>query len=52
MKVDKVVIFGARTMGHGLALLFAQGGLSVYLVDKSEALLRNAERLRRAFTNP
>lgn len=48
MKIEKVVIFGAGTMGYGLALAFAQGGLSVYLVDKSEAILRKAERLIRS----
>ena len=43
--IKKVVIVGAGTMGHSLALLFAKGGFKVSLVDKDPAALQKALHL-------
>jgi len=40
--IKKVVIVGAGTMGHSLALLFAKEGFAVNLVDKDPAALEKA----------
>lgn len=42
-KIRKVVVAGAGIMGHGVAQLMAQRGLTVNLVDKNEGLLRKAK---------
>jgi 3-hydroxybutyryl-CoA dehydrogenase len=44
-KSMKVVVAGAGTMGHGLALLMARGGHEVMLVDISEQILSRAMAL-------
>jgi len=43
--IKKVVIVGAGTMGHSLALLFAKGGFKVSLVDKDPGALERAIHL-------
>ena len=43
--MKNVVIIGAGTMGHSLALLFAKGGFGVNLVDKDPAALKKAIKL-------
>lgn len=43
--IKNVLIVGAGTMGHSLALLFAKGGLEVNLVDKDPAALEKAINL-------
>jgi len=48
MKIEKVVVFGAGTMGHGLAQTFAQEGYRVCLVDREQAILEKAHALIRS----
>lgn len=43
--IKNVLIVGAGTMGHSLALLFAKGGFEVSLVDKDPAALEKAINL-------
>jgi 3-hydroxybutyryl-CoA dehydrogenase len=43
--IKNVLIVGAGTMGHSLALLFARGGFEVNLVDKDQAALEKAANL-------
>jgi len=43
--IKKVVIVGAGTMGHSLALLFAKEGFEVNLVDKDPEALEKAVNL-------
>jgi len=46
-KVDHVSVVGAGTMGIGIALAFASAGLSVRLIDTSEASLeRGMQKIR------
>jgi 3-hydroxyacyl-CoA dehydrogenase len=40
--IQKVLVIGAGTMGHGFAQVFAQNGLDVTLVDETEKLLSQA----------
>ena len=40
--IKKVMVIGAGTMGHSIALVFAQGGYHVDLVDLNEGLLGKA----------
>ncbi|BAK54139.1 3-hydroxyacyl-CoA dehydrogenase/enoyl-CoA hydratase family protein [Sulfurisphaera tokodaii] len=42
MKLEKVLVVGAGTMGHGIAELFAIAGYEVYLSDISQEILDNA----------
>src|SRR5574342_410588 len=42
MEIKKVAVIGAGVMGHGLALVFAQGGLEATLVDTSQQILERA----------
>ncbi len=42
---EKILIVGAGTMGHSLALLFAKAGFKVALVDREEAALKLAMEL-------
>ncbi len=42
MEIKKVAVIGAGVMGHGLALVFAQGGLEATLVDISQQILERA----------
>ncbi len=42
MKLEKIVVIGAGTMGSGIAQWFTQAGLRVTLVDSSETQLRKA----------
>lgn len=40
--IKKVMVIGAGTMGHSIAMVFAQGGYHVDLVDLNEGLLGKA----------
>ncbi len=42
MKIEKVTVIGAGTMGNGIAHVFAQNGYSVTLVDVNAAQLEKA----------
>ncbi len=42
MKIDRIAVIGAGTMGNGIAHVAAQGGKSVRLLDVSEPLLERA----------
>jgi len=47
MNVDRVVVIGSGTMGHGIAQVCAQKGISVVMCDVSEELLKKAmEKIR------
>lgn len=51
MRIDwikRVLIIGAGTMGHSLAMVFAQGGYNVDLVDMKEEVLHKALGLIRS----
>jgi 3-hydroxyacyl-CoA dehydrogenase len=48
MKIQKVLVVGAGTMGHALVQAFAQGGLFVYCVDNNEDTLTKARGLIKA----
>ena len=37
--MKRAMVIGAGTMGHSIAMVFAQGGYEVDLVDLSETLL-------------
>jgi len=43
--IQTVAVIGAGTMGHSLALVFAQGGFRVWLNDVQEEILLKAQRL-------
>jgi 3-hydroxybutyryl-CoA dehydrogenase len=45
MEIRNVTIVGAGTMGHSLALVFAQEGYSVWLTDLREEILDKAKKL-------
>ena len=36
MKIERIVVIGAGTMGHGIAQIAAQAGFDVVLEDVSE----------------
>lgn len=42
MKVEKIVVVGAGTMGHGIAQVAAIGGFEVFLVDANPEALKGA----------
>lgn len=42
LKITKIAIIGAGTMGNGIAHIFAQEGFSVHLIDISQGALSNA----------
>ncbi len=44
-KIQKVAVIGAGTMGHSLALAFAQGGCDVWLNDVQDEILDKAKKL-------
>ncbi|MDI7260200.1 MAG: 3-hydroxyacyl-CoA dehydrogenase family protein [Thermodesulfobacteriota bacterium] len=46
--IKRILIVGAGTMGHSIAMVFAQGGYEVDLVDLEEDILRKALRLIRS----
>ena len=51
MRIDwikRVLVVGAGTMGHSIAMVFAQGGYEVDLVDLREEILDKALRLIRS----
>jgi 3-hydroxyacyl-CoA dehydrogenase len=50
-QVQRVVVVGAGTMGHGIAQVFAQNGCAVALVDTDEKILANARERIRANVN-
>ena len=41
-KIRKIMVLGAGVMGHGIALVAAQSGFDVSLVDVSEDILQKA----------
>jgi 3-hydroxybutyryl-CoA dehydrogenase len=43
-EIQKVLVVGAGTMGHGLAQVFATKGISVSLADQTDELLERAKR--------
>jgi len=43
--IQRVLVIGAGTMGHSIALVFAQGGYEVDLVDVNENILRKSLKL-------
>jgi 3-hydroxyacyl-CoA dehydrogenase len=48
MRIDairRVLVVGAGTMGHSIAMVFAQGGYEVDLVDIKEGALNKSLRL-------
>lgn len=45
MKVQKIAIIGAGTMGTGIAQVAAQAGIEVYLMDNNESSLVRSEKL-------
>jgi 3-hydroxybutyryl-CoA dehydrogenase len=46
--IKNIAIIGAGTMGHSLAQVFADGGFSVRLVDRTKEILENAAKLMRS----
>lgn len=42
MKISKLAVIGAGTMGHGIAQVFASAGVQVALTDSDGEVLRNA----------
>jgi 3-hydroxybutyryl-CoA dehydrogenase len=46
--IKRVLVAGAGTMGHSIALVFARGGYRVDLVDTDEAILERAMTLIRS----
>jgi 3-hydroxybutyryl-CoA dehydrogenase len=44
-RIKRVLVVGAGTMGHSIAMVFAQGGYEVDLVDMNEDILGKALRL-------
>ncbi|MEM0160992.1 MAG: 3-hydroxyacyl-CoA dehydrogenase NAD-binding domain-containing protein [Thermoplasmata archaeon] len=42
MQKEKIVVFGAGTMGHGIATVFAANDFSVFLLDVDQKYLDNA----------
>ena len=48
MEIQKVVVAGAGTMGHGIAQVFAQTGFSVFLLDQTPSLAQKGhERIQK-----
>ena len=47
MAIEKVFVLGAGTMGHGIAQVCSQTGLSVDLCDVSTALIDKARKKKR-----
>lgn len=45
MEMQKIAVIGAGTMGHGLAMVFAQGGCKVRLQDITGEALQKAKSL-------
>jgi 3-hydroxybutyryl-CoA dehydrogenase len=45
---SRITIIGAGTMGHGLALVFARGGNTVFLTDNMDGALKQAMQLIRS----
>ena len=48
MPVQRATVVGAGIMGHGIALLLAQGGCQVTMVDMTDDLLERAQNKIRA----
>lgn len=44
MKIQKVAVVGAGTMGNGIAQVVAQSGYQVNLIDVNEQVLNNAQK--------
>ncbi len=40
--IKRILVVGAGTMGHSIAMVFAQGGYQVDLVDLNEEILEKA----------
>ncbi|HJX60649.1 MAG TPA: 3-hydroxyacyl-CoA dehydrogenase family protein [Thermodesulfobacteriota bacterium] len=49
--IERVLVVGAGTMGHSIAMVFAQGGFEVDLVDVKEEVLDRAMNLIRSNLN-
>jgi 3-hydroxybutyryl-CoA dehydrogenase len=48
VEIQKVVVAGAGTMGHGIAQVFAQTGFSVFLLDQTPSLAQKGhERIQK-----
>lgn len=47
-RIKRVLVVGAGTMGHSIAMVFAQGGYEVDLVDKKEDILAKSITLIRS----
>lgn len=48
LEIEKIAVIGAGTMGSGIALVFAQAGIEVNMVDiKEEFLQRGNERIKK-----
>ncbi len=47
-RIKQILVVGAGTMGHSIALVFAQGGYEVDLVDMNEDILAKALKLIRS----
>src|SRR5512137_396606 len=43
--IKRILVVGAGTMGHSIAMAFAQGGYQVALVDVNEEVLKRAMNL-------
>jgi 3-hydroxybutyryl-CoA dehydrogenase len=48
-KIKKITIIGAGIMGHALAIVFAKGGLEVFLTDIDRGKLDQAKNLIKSF---
>ncbi|MBM4307190.1 MAG: 3-hydroxyacyl-CoA dehydrogenase, partial [Deltaproteobacteria bacterium] len=44
-RIKRVLVIGAGTMGHSIALVFARGGYEVDLVDLDESILKKSLKL-------
>ena len=48
-KVKTIAVIGAGIMGHGLAIVFAKGGLEVFLTDIDRGKLDQARNLMKSY---
>lgn len=51
IKINKICVVGAGTMGHGIALVCAQKGFRVNLMDTSDAIVRRGMENIQTFLN-
>ena len=45
MKIERVAVIGAGTMGAGIAQVVAQAGYSVNMLDVNDSVLANARQV-------